>query len=81
MPSSWPGGFSANVTVNFGFNGSWNGSNPIPTAFPLNLLAQRHAVQRSRRRLTERVRRLRTIQPDGDYGLLPYRPGLLTLRP
>ncbi|MEV0569777.1 non-reducing end alpha-L-arabinofuranosidase family hydrolase, partial [Dactylosporangium sp. NPDC050588] len=90
VPSSWPGGFSANVTitnygdavngwslawsfgagqtvtqlwsgavtqsgaqvtvtnagyngsiptggtVNFGFNGSWNGSNPIPTAFSLN---------------------------------------------
>jgi hypothetical protein len=33
---SYNGTIPANGTVSFGFNGAWNGSNPIPTAFTLN---------------------------------------------
>ena len=36
---SWNGSVATGATVNFGFNGSWTASNPIPTAFTLNGVA------------------------------------------
>ncbi|MGA5304661.1 non-reducing end alpha-L-arabinofuranosidase family hydrolase [Nucisporomicrobium flavum] len=36
---SYNGSVPANGTVSFGFNGSWTGSNPVPTAFALNGVA------------------------------------------
>ncbi|MDG6103904.1 cellulose binding domain-containing protein [Dactylosporangium aurantiacum] len=34
--ADYNGSIPTNGTANFGFNGSWNGSNPIPTNFSLN---------------------------------------------
>jgi hypothetical protein len=34
--ASYNGGLGTNASVTFGFNGSWSGSNPIPTSFALN---------------------------------------------
>lgn len=34
--AGYNGSVSTNGTVSFGFNGSWTGSNPMPTAFTLN---------------------------------------------
>jgi hypothetical protein len=36
---SYNGSMPTNGTVSFGFNGSWTGSNPVPTAFALNGVA------------------------------------------
>jgi len=33
---SYNGSVATNATVSFGFNGTWTGSNPIPTAFSMN---------------------------------------------
>ncbi|MEV4518492.1 non-reducing end alpha-L-arabinofuranosidase family hydrolase, partial [Dactylosporangium sp. NPDC049525] len=34
--ASYNGGIPTNGTATFGFNGSWSGSNPVPTGFALN---------------------------------------------
>ncbi|MFY1697435.1 cellulose binding domain-containing protein [Solwaraspora sp. WMMA2101] len=36
---SYNGTIATNGTTSFGFNGSWNGSNPVPTAFTMNGVA------------------------------------------
>jgi len=36
---TWNGSVATGATVNFGFNGSWTGSNPAPTAYTLNGVA------------------------------------------
>jgi hypothetical protein len=36
---SYNGALATNGTASFGFNGSWTGSNPVPTAFTLNGVA------------------------------------------
>ena len=33
---SWNGSLATNASATLGFNGSWSGSNPVPTAFALN---------------------------------------------
>ncbi|WP_207922824.1 non-reducing end alpha-L-arabinofuranosidase family hydrolase [Micromonospora sp. KC606] len=33
---SYNGAIATNASVSFGFNGSWSGSNPVPTSFSLN---------------------------------------------
>ncbi|WP_431973751.1 non-reducing end alpha-L-arabinofuranosidase family hydrolase [Micromonospora haikouensis] len=33
---SYNGAIATNASVSFGFNGSWSGSNPVPTSFALN---------------------------------------------
>ena len=37
--ASYNGALATNATASFGFNGAWNGSNPVPTAFALNGVA------------------------------------------
>ena len=37
--TSWNGSLGANQTASPGFNGSWSGSNPVPTSFTLNGVA------------------------------------------
>ncbi|MEJ3746168.1 cellulase family glycosylhydrolase [Actinomycetes bacterium KLBMP 9797] len=37
--ASYNAGIATNATVSFGFNGSWTGSNPVPTSFSLNGVA------------------------------------------
>ncbi|WP_426502203.1 cellulose binding domain-containing protein [Dactylosporangium sp. McL0621] len=34
--AAWNGSLASGATVSFGFNGSWTGSNPVPTAYTLN---------------------------------------------
>ncbi|WP_431894393.1 non-reducing end alpha-L-arabinofuranosidase family hydrolase [Micromonospora haikouensis] len=36
---SYNGSIATNASVSFGFNGSWSGSNPVPTSFALNGVA------------------------------------------
>src|SRR5687768_4914409 len=36
---SYNGNLGTNATVSFGFNGTWSGSNPVPTSFTLNDVA------------------------------------------
>lgn len=33
---SWNGTIGSGASINFGFNGAWNGSNPVPSVFTLN---------------------------------------------
>ncbi|GAA4463197.1 cellulose-binding domain-containing protein [Phytohabitans houttuyneae] len=45
--AAYNGSIATNATASFGFNGSWTGSNPVPTAFTLNGTACTGAVGES----------------------------------
>lgn len=36
VDAGWNADIATNATTSFGFNGTWNGSNPVPTTFALN---------------------------------------------
>jgi hypothetical protein len=66
--AGYNGSVPTNGTVSFGFNGSWNGSNPVPTSFSMNGTACTGGVTNPPTTPTTRPPTTPTTPPTGNPG-------------